>query len=269
MQLFPNATQYLNPYPFFKKMRVESPVAYDESQKIWGVYGYEDVQRIITDHHIFSSDFSESDEPQLQSRPKTLLTSDPPLHKNLRRLVSKAFSPKAIQDMEPRIIHIVQDLLHDIQDKNQIELIKDFAAPLPTIVIAEMLGIPIEDRGIFKRWADQLLNTEVNFAANQRLDRQAVLEEMNQYFRHIIEQRRANNGTDLISALILAEIEGERLGEEELLSFCELLLLAGHITTVHLIGNVIWSFMEQPDRMAQLRSNPVLLPLALEEVLRY
>lgn len=250
-------------------MRCEHPVVYDETQQIWGVYRYDDVNRIITDYKMFSSDFSQSNVSQLEQRPTNLLTSDPPLHKNLRSLVSKAFSPKVIQDMEPRITQIVNELIDNMRDKSQIELMQDFAAPLPTIVIAEMLGIPTEDRGVFKGWADQLLNTESEFTVNNRPDRQTVLEEMNHYFRHILKQRRTHIGTDLISALILAEIDGERLSEIELLSFCELLLLAGHITTVNLIGNTIWSLMENPKIMEQLCCNQTLLPSVIEETLRY
>lgn len=111
MKLFPDSTQYLNPYPFFKKMRSEYPVVYDDSQKVWGIYRYEDVNRVITDYKIFSSDFSQSNDVQLEQRPKTLLTSDSPLHKNLHNLVSKAFSPKVIQDMESRITQIMNELI--------------------------------------------------------------------------------------------------------------------------------------------------------------
>ncbi|MGR5864787.1 cytochrome P450 [Bacillus cereus] len=269
MKLFPNSKQYLNPYPFFKKMRCDYPIVYDDSQQVWGIYRYEDVNRIITDYKIFSSDFSQSNNSQLEQRPKTLLTSDPPIHKNLRNLVFKAFSPKVIQDMEPRITQIVNELINNMKNKSQIELIQDFAAPLPTIVIAEMLGIPTEDRGMFKNWADKLLSTEGEFNLNNRPDRQTVLEEMNQYFRQIIKQRRIHMGADLISALIRAEIDGERLSEIELLSFCEILLLAGHITTVNLIGNAIWSFTERPQILEQIRCNQTLIPSAIEEVLRY
>ncbi len=273
MNIFPDTAQYLNPYPFFKEMRKSHPVVFDDDQGIWAVYRYDDVKRVVTEYTTFSSDFSEGqtvDQNKEMKRPRTLLTTDPPIHKKMRDLVSKAFSPKAINDMEPRITSIATDLLLQVGNKDEIELIKDFAAPLPTIVIAEMLGIPTEDRGVFKGWADQLLTTEGNLDDTAKQpNRQKVLEEMNAYFREIIEQRHKQLGDDLISSLIQAEMDGDRLSETELLSFCELLLLAGHITTVNLIGNTIWSLLENATALEQLRGNKELLPKAIEEALRY
>lgn len=272
VNIFPAANQYINPYPFFKEMREAHPVEYDHDQGFWGIYRYEDVKQVVTEYSVFSSDFTEQQASQKDkmSRPRTLLTSDPPVHKKLRDLVSKAFSPKTILDMEPRIAAIATELIEGMHTKNEIELIKDFAAPLPTIVIAEMLGIPSEDRELFKSWADHLLKTEGNLDdAATRTNRQKVLEEMNDYFRSIIEERQNQLGSDLISSLLRAELDGDRLSETELLSFCELLLLAGHITTVNLIGNSIWSLIEHPQAMEQLQKHKDLLPDAIEEVLRY
>lgn len=275
MTIFPDVHQLLNPYPFFESMRRNHPVAFAEEHNIWAVYRYEDVKNVLSNFETFSSDATKDPRFQKQKdRPmaRTLISTDPPIHKKLRDLVSRAFTIRAVTQLEPRIEDIANQMLDQVAERGHMELIQDLAAPLPIIVIAEMMGIPSEDRDLFKRWADQLIDSAGNIFiddVNPEKNPQQILEEMNDYFQKIIEQRRAEPKEDLISSLIAAEIDGEKLTEEDLLSFCALLLIAGHVTTVNLIGNTILSLLEHPEELARVYADPNLIPSAIEETLRY
>lgn len=248
----------LDPFPWYKLMRESAPVYHDPRRGNWSVFSYNDVQRVLSEHSVFSSQFNDSGQPLDAS----MISMDPPRHRQMRSLVTLAFTPRTIARLEPRISEIVNELLDSVSTRGQMDVINDLSYPLPVIVIAELLGIPLEDRERFKLWSDQF----VGAAPSSGNDPQ---EEMSDYFKWVIEQRRKEPEDDLISALLAAQIDGKHLTEQELLGFCVLLLVAGNETTTHLIGNAIWCFDDHPAAWAELRANPTLLPDAIEEVLRY
>ncbi|GAB4516480.1 MAG: cytochrome P450 [Anaerolineae bacterium] len=192
-----------------------------------------------------------------------LLELDPPDHTRLRALVHKAFTPRMVENLRPRIQQIADDLLGDIGPHGEIDLIERFAFPLPIIVIAEMLGIPPADRERFRDWTKTLL-----FGADVMQGQMAVMEFVG-YMHDQIDQRIANPRDDLLTGLIQAEEDGNQLTRMELLSMIFLLLVAGHETTVNLIGNGTLALMRHPDQMRKLQANPELIRNAVEEMLRY
>ena len=206
------------------------------------------------------------------SRP-SLLKSDPPYHRTLRGVVASAFTPMTISKLEPRIESVTHDLLNQVIEKGNIDLINDLAYPLPVTVIAELLDVPLQDRNTFRTWADKLLSSAGSqlIAEHHGSAKNLVLieSEMDDYFNAIIDKRTLSPQSDLISNLIKAEADGHHLSREEILAFCTLLLLAGHVTTVNLIGNTILSLLQNPQEFKKLRASPSLIPSTIEETLRY
>lgn len=256
----------LNPFDWYRDMRARRPVSYEPSRGGWGVFCYDDVQQVLSDHATFSSQF-QGDAPQRTSQPlaASLISMDPPRHRQLRALVTQAFTPRAIEALAPRIGAIVDGLLERALPAGRFDAIHDLGEPLPVIVIAELLGIPAQDRARFKVWSDAV----VSFASAGGMSGFQAEREMVEYFLGIIEQRRRAPGDDLISALLRAESEGAHLTLPELLGFCALLLVAGNETTTNLLGNALLCFAERPEQWERLRAEPALLPAALEEVLRF
>lgn len=282
-------------YDWFQEMRDTQPVWLDESSGCWHVFRYTDVNTVTTDYHLFSSerrrgafarsrnnalDTTNAHEGQKLQEGRSLITMDPPQHRQYRNLVSPSFTPRALSRLSDRIVTITQELLDEIRSAGYIDIVADIAYPLPTIVIAEMLGVPVSDRPLFKRWADELLSRQLSDAEFskpeqeqrdnpeiQRLTR--IFEEMSDYFKAILEDRRRQPRDDMMSELLAAEVDGEHLSTEDTIGFCILLLLAGHITTTNLLSQAIRCFDEYPDALAQVRERPELMPGAIEEVLRY
>jgi cytochrome P450 len=197
--------------------------------------------------------------------------SDPPNHTRLRSLVNKAFTPRVVEAMSARIQSLADQLLDAVRGAGQIDVIHDFAYPLPIIVISELLGIPAEDRIQFKRWSDDFISFIA--AGRPSVDRaqqaQQSLLAMADYFRVIVAHRRRHPQSDLISSLIAAEEHGKRLSEGELLAMCNSLLAGGHETTTNLFGNGLLALLRHPDQLRELRQNPALIAGAVEELLRY
>ncbi|MFD7523346.1 cytochrome P450 [Paenibacillus chitinolyticus] len=262
-----------NPYPLYAQFRQNQPVMFMEPLGIWSVFDYEHVKQVLFDHARFSSEFrpkfEEGTEQEQRGGGFSLITMDPPRHTQLRTLVSKAFTPKAVAALESRIAAITHELLDQVSETGRIDLIRDFSYPLPVIVIAEMLGIPSEDREQFKHWSDEVVASADSVVGATNSESQQAHEEMNAYFRKIIALRREEPRDDLISALLAAEESNTHLSEGDILSFCALLLVAGNETTTNLIGNAVLSLLENPDQLAKLRARPDLLPSAIEEVLRF
>lgn len=275
MDIFPPPDQLLNPFPFYAQMRKFHPIEYDDKNKIWGIFRYNDIQNFLTNHRHFSSDFQKLVDIQQaqmqqqgqnqvqetnQSVRRSLLTSDPPYHKQLRSVISSAFTSNTIWKLRPRIEEICHGMIDKVIEQGNMDLINDLAYPLPVTVIAELLGIPPDDRDTFKRWADELIGSTTSSSNNLPSDSKSeqifkrVQNEMDSYFIDIIEKRRVKkvSSNDLISNLLKAEIDGKKLAEEEILAFCSLLLLAGHVTTVNLIGNMIRSLLEYPMQLERL-----------------
>ncbi|MEU7600556.1 cytochrome P450 [Streptomyces sp. NPDC040724] len=262
---------------WFRRMREEEPVSHDEAAGVWHVFRYADAEQILADPVTFSSDFSDltpsQEDVDLFSR-GNLIRKDPPDHRKLRALVGKAFTPRVVARLEPRIAEITAGLLDDVRGSDRIELVSDLAYPLPVIVITELLGIPAEDRKTFRRWAEALVSPDGQTGGlipnEQRVQSMAaVMREMNPYCLEHIRSRRARPQDDLISALAAAEVDGQRLEDEEMVGFVSLLLLAGHITTTVLLGNAVLSLSEHPEAVRALRADPGGLPTAIEEVLRH
>ncbi|MFJ3725165.1 cytochrome P450 [Streptomyces sp. NPDC090045] len=262
---------------WFRRMREEEPVSHDEAAGVWHVFRYADAEQILADPVTFSSDFSDltpsQEDVDLFSR-GNLIRKDPPDHRKLRALVGKAFTPRVVARLEPRIAEITAGLLDDMRGSDRIELVSDLAYPLPVIVITELLGIPAEDRKTFRRWAEALVSPDGQTGGlipnEQRVQSMAaVMREMNPYCLEHIRSRRARPQDDLISALAAAEVDGQRLEDEEMVGFVSLLLLAGHITTTVLLGNAVLSLSEHPEAVRALRADPGGLPTAIEEVLRH
>jgi cytochrome P450 len=245
-------------YAWFRTMRESKPISFNKQHNEWAVFGYDDVQRVLSDYSTFSSEYMGTDNPIGSS----IISTDPPRHRQLRSLVTQAFTPRTVAQLTPRITAIVNELLDGAAPSGRMDVIDDLAYPLPVIVIAELLGIPAADRERFKYWSDVVVGAAPSGGRNPQM-------EMGQYFLQMIEQRRQEPADDLISALLDAQVDGQHLNQLELLGFCILLLVAGNETTTNLIGNAILCFDEQPEVIEQLRAEPALLPNAIEEVLRY
>ncbi len=263
--------QNLNPFPLYETMRQTNPVYYDAQRGSWHVFRYADVLRVLSEYATFSSQFRGS-QPADASSPfsASIISTDPPRHNQLRALVTQAFTPRAVEALAPRITEIVSEYLERLPANGRMDVIQDLGYPLPVIVIAELLGIPSQDRQRFKHWSDYAVQAT---DSGTRIDFEAFsgneITEMGQYFFSTIEKRRQAPGDDLISGLLKASIDGEHLSMMELLGFCVLLLVAGNETTTNLIGNAMATFAEYPEAWEKLRRQPDLLPQAIEEVLRY
>jgi cytochrome P450 len=253
----------LDPFPWYAQMRAASPMWYAAEFDAWFAFGYDDVLALVNDPHTFSSQRGISVGEQGRRR-GSILSSDPPRHNQLRALVSQAFTPRAIEQMATEIQRIVNELLDAVADAGRMDVIVDLAYPLPVTVIADMLGVPVDLRATFKAWSDQVVSPSLAEAAMGGLALEA-------YFRGEIARRRAaaDHPGDLVDRLLHASIDGEPLGDDDIVDFCTLLLVAGNETTTNLIGNALWTFDEHPAVMDELRAEPALLPGAIEEVLRF
>ncbi len=255
-----------NPYPAYDQLRRLAPVAQDPGTGFWMAFSYDAVKRVLQDHEAFSSRHGPAD---------WMIFLDPPRHSKLRALVAQAFTPRSVANLEPRIRELSRELLDPMIERGAMDLATDFAVPLPMMVIAEMLGIPVADRPRFVRWNDAILAMSYSVVGAGETARAAAAEftvvtgEMSVYLAELLEHRRSAPGDDLLTRLLHAELDGERLNHHEILAFFQLLLLAGSETTTNLINNAILCFLDHPDQLARLGAEPGLLPSAIEEVLRY
>lgn len=262
------AEKRLDPFPVYNMLRQNTPIRYDESRNCWDMFRYEDVHRILKDPSAFSSNRGISGKGA-----ETILTMDPPRHTQLRALVNKTFTPRVIADMAPHIESITNELMDAVIANNEMDVVHDLAAPLPIIVIAELLGVPKEDRNLFKEWSDILVkgtdvNTDEAFGQLMK-EREQTIQELISYFSQITAQRQAHPENDLISLLLSAEIDGQKLSQQEILGFSILLLAAGNETTTNLITNAVRVLTEETAIQQQLREKPESIPGFIEEVLRY
>ena len=261
----------LDPFSLYQVMRQSHPLYHDPQRGSWNVFRSEDVQRVLSEYETFSSQFMKK-RSLLPTQPfaAAIISTDPPRHRQLRSLVTQAFTPRAVEALAPRITAIVQEHLERVASAGHMDVIEDLAYPLPVIVIAELLGIPSQDRARFKKWSDYAVQA-ANFGSDVDFKKfmNPAMFEMGKYFIGMIEKRQKLPGDDLISGLLNASIEGEHLSQIELLGFCVLLLVAGNETTTNLIGNAMLSFAERPDLWENLGAHPDLIPAAVEETLRY
>jgi len=255
--------------PWLREMRDEHPV-WRDAYGIWHVFRYADVVRAISDPQVFSSDVGRVFPVGEKFTQGNLLRTDPPRHHTLRRLVSAAFSPKVVTGLVPRIAEVSRELL-DATSGTEFDLVSALAYPLPVTVIAELLGLPISDRELFRSWADRLFNRDMADPNDPDLARKVddATADMLAYLGEHCADRRAHPRQDLISRLADVEADGERLSDEEVVNFSVVLLIAGHITTTALLGNTVLCVDEHPDVWAELRADRSLVAAAVEEVLRY
>ena len=252
------------PYDTYDRLREKDPVHRMRMLDAWVLTRYEDVNMALRDHRRFLKDDESSDGY------RSMLYSNPPDHTRLRSLVSKAFTPRSVAELQPRIQRMVEELLDDLEGRDKFDLIEGFAFPLPVTVIAEMLGVPPQDMDRFKDWSNDIsLTIEPSLTDEQIRRVQKASEELFEYFEGIMEQRRREPQDDMITALMNAEEEGDRLTHEELLATLMLLLVAGNETTRNLIGNGMLALLRNPDQLQKLRDNPEMLDTAINELLRY
>ncbi len=256
-------TEIPRSFAWLEEMRVNNPVFQDESRPLWHVFRYKDVLTVLSDYTRFSS---QAFSVMGGLFTDTLIAKDPPDHRKLRNLVNQAFTPRAVARLSERVTQITQELLDQVREQGKMDVVADIAFPLPAKVIADLLGVPAEDWNIFQRWARIGDGPPMR---GQQGDGRGMREEMADYFSRLLAERRRAPREDLISALSVAEVDGERLSERELVSFCTLLLAAGQETTKNLIANAIVCFTDYPEAMERLRREPALMPTAIEEVLRY
>jgi hypothetical protein len=269
-----------DPYPFYHRLRAADPVHLHETG-FWLVTRYADAVAILRDPRFARppgpaaenvDSLVERDQlsPREFLRAYGILWQNPPDHTRLRRLVNKAFTPGVVNALRPKIQAIVDDLLHAAQERGGADLIADLAYPLPVQVIAELVGVPLEDRDSFRTWSLDLVGAFDPARGHDAMQRgNMAVEAFVHYFRDLITERRARPREDLLSALIAAQDAGDRLSERELLANVIFLFVAGYETTVGLIGNGVLALLRHPDQLAELRGDPAFAASAVEELLRY
>ena len=259
-----------DPYPLYDKLREKDPVHRMRLANAWVLTRYEDVDQVMRDHRQFSRG-TRSEAPFARGEVyRSMLRMDPPDHTRIRSLVSKAFTRRALAELAPRIQAIVDEQLDRVQGQDRFDLIQVLAYPLPSLTIAALLGLPTEDAQLLGRWTDEQAN--VFFPNLSREEKQRMVdlsEEIFQYVERQIELRQREPRTDMITALIDAEEEGDRLTREEVVATLSLLMVAGNETTRNLIGNGMHALLKNPEQFDMLRKNPEMIDSAIAEVLRY
>jgi len=258
-------------------------VEFDEGSGIWNVRGHAEALQVANNPHIFSSDTGRLIPQRREFDEGSITQLDPPRHTALRKLVTHAFSPKAIDELEPRVHAIVADLVAEVADRPGFELVGEFAYPLPIVVIAELLGVPAEDHDLVNGWVDRMMSASTEFTLGERDDpggtadtaADGVAEAMRQvrhitdYLREHARKRRTTPRDDLLTRLVQAEVDGVRLTENEVANFANVMLVAGHVTTTLLISSTVLCLDAYPSVGRAVRADRALVPGLLEESLRY
>jgi cytochrome P450 len=280
---------WVDPYPFYHELRSRAPVHWDESAGpgqggAWVLSRHADVMALLRDGRVSAArlnrqvvvellpaEYQAAARQVFRAMPHQLLFLDPPDHTRLRGLVSKAFTPRLLEGMRPHVAALVEDLLDVVAASGQMEVITQLAYPLPAIVIAELLGVPPEDRDKFIRWSADFgaFLDGSNLTLEQALQALAGVAEFMDYFRRIIATRRTTPREDLLQALLTAREREDVLSEDELLANLVLLLAAGHGTTTHLIGNGLLALLRHPDQWQRLLHDPSMVTTAIPELLRF
>ncbi|WP_326640762.1 cytochrome P450 [Nonomuraea fuscirosea] len=261
-------------------LRGEQPtdwVDFDEAIGVWRVFGYPEALRAFTEIDTFSSNTERLAPMEVQYTEGNLVEMDPPQHGKLRKLVTHAFTPRMVANLEPRVREITNELLEATGGSGRIELINDLAYPLPVIVICELLGIPADDRHLFKRWVDEMMaqTHEYSFSEPNELQESSMQHAMEQMGRLVdyicehAEDRRRKPREDLLSSLVHAEVDGRRMSNNEVAIFANSLLVNGHLTTTMLLGNSVLCLDAHPRQFAEVRDDRSKIPGAIEEALRF
>ncbi|MEY9996119.1 cytochrome P450 [Streptomyces sp. V4I8] len=267
-------------YALYARLREEGPprkVLMPHGVKVWMVTRYDDVRTLLADSRVskdgrrINEMFARHAETPTEAPAAVdndlaahMLNSDPPNHARLRRLVGKAFTERRAKALRPRIEEITDELLDRLAENPQADLIEQFAAPLTITVLAELLGVPPEDRAVFRSWTNTLVGA--NHTEEEVASASAAVTE---FTEALIDAKNANPGEDMFSALVQATEDGDRLTKSELVAMVFLLVVAGHDTTLSMIGNAVHALLRNPDQLALLKSDPSLLPNAVDEMLRY
>lgn len=269
-----------NPYPFYARLRAEAPVfpvTLPSKQTAWLITRYDDVMMAFKDERFVKDKRNALTPEQVAQQPwvpamfkpleRNMLDLDTSDHSRLRGLVHTAFTPQRVEQMRARIQTLADELLDSVERQGHMDVIHAYALPIPTTIIAEMLGVPVVDRHRFHRWSNAIVSSTPSGWGMLKAIPNALA--FMRYIRKLIKARRTQPQDDLVSALVQAEEAGEQLSEDELLAMIFLLLVAGHETTVNLIGNGTLALLEHPDQIARLRNDPTLITPAVEELLRY
>ncbi len=273
-----------NPFPVYARLREEAPVAWSNQWQAWVVSRYEHVEPSLKDKENLSNENrqgllfehlpakQQEDLSRLRHyfAQKDVIGSDPPDHTRMRSLVQKAFTPKMIASLKPRIEALADELVGAAVTKGEFDFVDDVAHPLPVILIAEMMGAPPQDRDLFKRWSADILGFQGSGKTqyDTAMVSQQSLTELFDYMTSLVEQRRREPKDDLITALALAEEDGARLSRDELLATCNTILTAGHETTTNLIGNMVRELLLRPHAWHEVQDDASLIAGAVEESLR-
>jgi cytochrome P450 len=268
----------VNPYPIYAHLRLVGPVHRDEVARMCHVVSYSEVHCLLRDSRLaaartslFLSEEQRRDFGALaRILPDMMVFADPPRHTGLRGLVIKAFTPRVVEGLRARVQAIVDDRISRATQAGTLDVIADLAIPLPTMIIAELLGVPETDRDSLKVWSDDVaafIGGPVDHNGVIRADR--AIRELSVYFGQAVTRWRREPGDNLISRVIVAEEQGDTLTADELLATCVILLVGGHETTTNLIGNGLLALLRHPDQMQRLRNDPALIGQAVEELLRY
>ena len=270
-----------DPYPILDRLRENDPVHKDLIQRRWFITDHEVVREIVRDKDfVVDPETIGLERPARpdwakeilgeEERKPSILGLDDPEHKHLRGLVSKAFTPRAVAEFRPRIEAIVDEVLNELRDETSFDLISRFAGPIPTIVIAEMLGVDSIDQAQFKAWSDTVVHSFNPILPQEEVKHvMRTIRKVRDFFQEEINKRKQAPQDDLITALIQASEDDEHLADEEIVTMCELLIIAGNVTTTDLIGNGVLALLRHPQELAKLKANPDLIENAVEEMLRY
>jgi cytochrome P450 len=272
-----------DPYPAYERLRAAGPVLYDEATDHWLVTNFRDVQAALRDRrfgrtylHLATHEEMGHDAPSAELDPfwhlinHGILDMEPPDHTRVRRLVSKAFTPRMVESMRGPVQRLTDELVDAVAGAGTFDLLPSVAEPLPVAVIAELLGVPASDRHLLRPWsADICRMYELHPSYEDRRAATRASVEFSDYLRALSRERRAAPTGDLISEMALVLDEGERLSEDELIGTCVLLLNAGHEATVNVTGNGWWALFRHPEALARLHAVPELVPLAVEELMRW
>jgi cytochrome P450 len=263
-----------DPYPFYERLRDDHPVYYNERIDFYVLSRFDDIFHALRKPKLFSSAQGltpAKDEISQLGLPPTFIMMDPPDHTRLRRLITKAFTPETVQALEPSIREFVIDHVEDMKrraaDGEPVDLIESLASPLPTMVVANLLGVPPEDREKFDPWSDAITSASVDFDLDLKKAIGAV-QGLVDYFGAMCRARRADPTEDMISRLTQAEIGGDRLSDWDILGFCFVMIAGGNDTTTNLIGNSMRWLEDYPDQRREMIRNPSTIPNAIEELLR-
>ncbi len=271
-----------DPYPFYHRLRTEDPVHRSRPAGGYVLSRYDDIVAVLGDRSFSSDERRWRRFARIAARNRraglpdfyetdlaSMLRRDPPDHTRLRTLVSRAFTPRAVERIRPRIEAAVEELLHGLRGRHEIELVRDFASPLPVTIIAEMLGVAAPDRERFRHWSNEAVRALGDGTHEDRRRALRAMEEMKVWLGGEIDARRSAPRPDLLSELVMAEEQGDRLTTQELFSTCVLLLVAGNETTTNLIANGTLALLRHPEQIEILRKDPRRIPAAVEELLRY